>query len=91
MLKVVILIAGIANFFLGYIVWRKNPHGKINISFGLLGLSTSAWAIFNFLFEVFQNVTLLRSAYAFGALVPTIGLFWLFYLGEVLLEKNFYK
>lgn len=91
MLKVIILIAGITNFFLGYIAWRNNPKGKINTAFGLLGFSTSAWAIFNFLFEIFQNVTLLRSAYAFGALVPTIGLFWLLYLGENVIKKKLLK
>ncbi|MBU0613263.1 ATP-binding protein [Patescibacteria group bacterium] len=88
LLKNVILFAGVINLLLGLIVWKKVTKSKTNFAFSLLGLSTSAWAIFNYLFETFHTKLLLQSAYSFGALVPTIGLFWLLNVGKENYKKK---
>lgn len=81
-LEIIILLAGIGNLFLGLLVWKKNTRSKINIYFGLVGISTSIWALVNFLFEVFQNQLFIHLSYSFGAIVPCVGLIWMLHLFE---------
>lgn len=77
-----ILIAGIANLALGILIWRKNPKNKLNKYFGLFAFVSALWVMVNFLLFIFPSLFMLKSAYAFGVLVPASSLFWFFTLWE---------
>ena len=75
-LGIIILIAAICNFFLGLLVFIKNPLSRINRLFGIFGFISSVWCFTNFIMVIQPSVFWLRSAYAFGALVPASAISW---------------
>ncbi len=81
-LEIIIPIAAIFNFFLGFFVLIKDPSKKLNLFFGISCFVTSIWIFANFMMGVRQTLFWLESASAFGALVPFTALLWILELCE---------
>ncbi|MCZ2846057.1 MAG: ATP-binding protein [Candidatus Bathyarchaeota archaeon] len=81
-LSVIVLIAAICNLGLGLFVFLQRPSERINRLFGIFGVITSIWAFTNFMAGFQQKIFWLKSASAFGSLVPASALLWLFDLCE---------
>lgn len=74
------LVASIANFLLGFLVFLRNPKKTLNIVFGLYALGTSLWCATNFVFWINHDITIFRAQYAFGSIVIIAGALWIDYL-----------
>ena len=72
-----ILLSGILNLFLGLIVWLRDLKNRLNLGFGIFSLSTVALILFDFFFRFNPTVFVLKSSYAFAALVPITALIWI--------------
>jgi len=71
------LVAAIANFVLGLIVFLRNPRKTVYILFGIVGLVTGIWCLLNFMFWLSPQLFLFKSQYAFGPLVVISSIFWI--------------
>src|SRR3989338_917713 len=85
-----ILSAGILNLGLSILIWAKNSKRPLNYSFGLFGFAATVVCFFDFLFRYFPSLTILRSAYAFAALMPAFSVLWISELCHIKL-KNYKK
>ncbi|MFA6273020.1 MAG: ATP-binding protein [Candidatus Paceibacterota bacterium] len=72
-----ILLSGILNLFLGLIVWLRDLKNRLNLGFGIFSLSTVVLILFDFFFRFNPTVFILKSSYAFAALVPITALIWI--------------
>ena len=72
-----ILLSGILNLFLGLIVWLRDLKNRLNLGFGIFSLSTVVLILFDFFFRFNPTVFVLKSSYAFAALVPITALIWI--------------
>lgn len=83
-LLLIIPIAALCNFFLTLFVFLTNPSKRLNQLFGIFGFITTIWVFLNFIFyyKNIPNLLLLRTGYAFGALVPSSALLWVLELCE---------
>ncbi len=78
----IIFSASIATLILSFLVWLKNPKEKINKYFGIFGIVSFLWIFNNFILRFYPSIYLMRNAYALGALVPILTLFWCYELWE---------
>jgi len=87
-LEVVIPTAAICNFFLGFFVLAKDPLKKLNRFFGIFSILASLWVFANFMMGIQQTLFWLKSASAFGVLVPFVALLWVLELCERKITKH---
>jgi len=87
-LEIVILIAAICNFFLGFFVLIKNPSKKLNRLFAISCFLAFLWVLVNFIMGIHQTVFWLKSAYALGVLVSVSAAFWVLELCEKKITKT---
>lgn len=76
-LEAIVLLSAICNFFLGLFVFLKDPSKKINRLFGICGVITAIWVFANFMMGAKGTIFWLKSASAFGALVPISAILWI--------------
>ena len=75
------MIASILNLILGIIVLSRNYRRLNNLLFGLLSITATIWIFNNFMMGVTNDkVFWLKGAYAWGGLVISSGLVWVWYL-----------
>jgi signal transduction histidine kinase len=86
-LEVFILLAGIGNVFLGFFVFSKAPHKKINRIFGIFSGVTALWILSNLMGSIQPHPFWVKMGYALGALIPFVALFWVLEL----CGKKFHK
>ena len=81
-----ILLSGILNFFLGMIVWLRDLKNRLNFGFGIFSLSTVALILFDFIFRFHPTLFVLRSSYAFAALIPVTAIIWILEMCHINLQ-----
>jgi len=86
-LAVIIAIAALGNFFLGLLVFLRDPSSRLNKIFGVSCLIFSLWVLTNFLLIVFPSVLWLQSTYAFGVLSVVSSIFWAVKICETRLSR----
>ena len=82
-----ILLSGILNLFLGLIVWLRDLKNRLNLGFGIFSLSTVVLILFDFFFRFNPTVFVLKSSYAFAALVPVTALVWILEMCRINVSK----
>jgi len=75
-LEIIIFLAAFINFFLGLVVFLKDPVRKLNRLFGVSCFITGIWVFINFAMGIRKTLFWLKSAYAFGSLVPLSAALW---------------
>jgi len=90
-LGIIVFLAALCNFLLGFFVFIKDPSKRINRLFGISGFITSIWVFTNFMMGAEGTIFWLKSASAFGALVPLTALLWVLELcgRKITLLKRF--
>ncbi len=83
----IILVSGILNLFLGLVVWLRDVRNKLNIIFWIFSLSTVALILLDFWFRFHPTLFVLRSSYAFAALVPLSAFFWVLEICNIEFKK----
>jgi signal transduction histidine kinase len=87
LMPTVILLATVLNLFLGLFVYRSNPSSWLHRWYGVFGLVTAFWVLVNFMTGIFPTLFWIKSAYAFGALVPASAVMWILVLCKKKLSK----
>jgi len=72
----IILIVSVGNLLLGLLVIKKAPPSSLKRPFAIFIFLTGSWVLSNFLLQSNPSEFWLRTAYAFGALVPSSALIW---------------
>lgn len=75
-LETVVFVAAISNLLLGILVFIKDPSKRVNRLFGFSCFITAIWVFVNFMMGIQPTIFWLKSASAFGALVPASVLLW---------------
>jgi len=87
-LEIVIPIAAICNFFLGFFVFLKDPSKRLNRFFGISCFLAALWIFANFMMGIQQTLFWVKSASAFGVLLPLTALLWILELCEKKITKR---
>ncbi|MEK7664752.1 MAG: hypothetical protein AAB361_01275, partial [Patescibacteria group bacterium] len=87
----IILLAGVLNLLISWLVWKSNPKEKINIFFGIFGFVTFLQILFDFIFRFFTTLFILRCSYAFAALIPLTASLWIFEICNFHIKKKWLK
>jgi signal transduction histidine kinase len=74
--------AALINLFIGFYALINDYKRRLNQLFFYLTIGSAIWISFNFLMGFWPNIILLKSAYAFGVLVVSLGVIWVSYLVE---------
>ena len=78
-----IILAGVLNLFLGITVLIKKPRKRLSHYFAIFTCITFCLIFFDFLFRFFPILPILKSSYAFAALVPVTTILWVFELCKI--------
>ncbi len=78
--------AALINLFIGFYILLNNYKKRLNQLFFYLTIGSAIWILFNFLMAFWPTILLLKSAYAFGIVVISLGVIWVYYLIEERLD-----
>ena len=87
-MAIVILVAAICNFLLGFFVYRSNPRIYLNRWYGIFSFVASLWTLSNFMTGVLNTPFWIKNVYAFGVLVPATAVMWILELCRRRLKRN---
>lgn len=82
----IILAASIFNLFLALFVWMRNPKNSLNVWFGIFGMVTAIYILFDFLFRLYPTLWILRTTYGLAALVPATATIWVLKIAKIKLQ-----
>jgi signal transduction histidine kinase len=86
-MSTIILLSGVLNLFLGLVVWLRKPKDRLNYGFAIFSLNTVVVILFDYLFRFYPDLIILRSSYAFTALIPITALIWILEICKINWEK----
>lgn len=88
-MKFILFIACLTSWLLSYYVISRDRTNKLFILFSIFSAITGLWIFVNLMTGFISHIFWLRSAYAFGAIVPSTGLPWLLYLINEKIKKSY--
>lgn len=88
MLKLILLLVIFLDIFLSFFIFSENRKSWNNRIFSLLSFFAAIWTFTNYMTGVYATAFWLESTYAIGSLVLGIGLIWVFFLVDKILDKK---
>lgn len=85
---ILVLLSGVANLFLAFYVYRKNPEARVNKNFGYFGFTVFLWCIANFAYLVVQNLLWMRIIHATAIIMPVANIFFVCALVDKEINKQ---
>lgn len=82
----IILPASVFNLFLALFVWVRNPRNSLNVWFGIFGVVTAIYILFDFLFRLYPTLWMLRTTYGLAAFVPATAAIWVLKIAKIKLQ-----
>ncbi len=79
MLQILILIAAVSCFAIGWVVARSGARGPVSRAFVLFAFLTGVWSTANLLSGWIVSVWTLRLTFVAGALIPTAAVAWILF------------